>query len=112
MGILLEAALRYVESRTRAEIRASISRIRRSYRLCLDCRRDTRSEFYMLRKEVWLGTNLGVGDGMLCIGCVETRLGRRLTPEDFTDVPANSDDKRFPKSARLLSRLGRPRSCE
>ena len=27
--------------------------------------------------------------GMLCVGCVEERLGRRLQPDDFTDAEIN-----------------------
>jgi hypothetical protein len=27
---------------------------------------------------------------MLCIGCLEQRLGRLLTKDDFTDAPVNS----------------------
>jgi hypothetical protein len=69
--------------------------------------RDTfQDEYYILRDEVWLSAN-PKREGMLCIGCVETRIGRRLTPEDFTDVPINRDDKGWQKSKRLLSRLGR-----
>lgn len=42
--------------------------------------------------------------GMLCIGCLETRLGRYLTPDDFTDAPVNQGFFIF--SLRLLDRLG------
>lgn len=31
----------------------------------------------------------GDPDDILCIGCLEKRLGRSLTAADFTDVPAN-----------------------
>jgi hypothetical protein len=107
MGMVLELALRYVESCTFAEIRASERRLHRFRFLCLDCRHDTyQNEYYALRKEVWLSAN-PEGDGMLCIGCVEIRIGRHLTPEDFTDVPLNLDYKKWRKSKRLLSRLRR-----
>ena len=36
-------------------------------------------------------------DGMLCVGCLEARLGRRLTPSDFTGVPLN--EQPFPAVA-------------
>jgi hypothetical protein len=40
---------------------------------------------------------------MLCIGCVETRLGRKLTPDDFAPTSMN-----LTGSERLRSRvLGR-----
>lgn len=29
-------------------------------------------------------------DGMLCLNCLEKRIGRSLCPEDFMDVPLNS----------------------
>ena len=42
----------------------------------------------MLRDDVWNLTGLTVG--WLCVGCVEARLGRELTPEDFTPgLPVN-----------------------
>lgn len=42
--------------------------------------------------------------GMLCIGCLETRLGRRLVPEDFLDAPINNP-LAFEMSTRLRSRV-------
>jgi hypothetical protein len=48
-------------------------------------------EYYRLTEEIWAEANDGVvgAHGLLCIGCVELRLGRRLTPADFT-APADS----------------------
>jgi hypothetical protein len=70
---------------------------------CIDCgvNTDAIGEYFMLHDEVW---NAGVPEsrGMLCIGCVEARLHRRLTAADFTDAPTNF---RHDKSPRLLSRL-------
>jgi hypothetical protein len=40
----------------------------------------------------------------LCIGCVEQRLGRRLTNRDFDRIPLNVDAD-IPRSDRLKSRL-------
>jgi hypothetical protein len=40
-------------------------------------------ELYDVRPEVWSETGLGFHDGCLCIGCLETRIGRRLKPNDF-----------------------------
>jgi hypothetical protein len=42
--------------------------------------------------------------GMLCIGCLERRLGRQLTPDDFMAAPINDD----PMASRLRDRLGLP----
>jgi hypothetical protein len=75
--------------------------------LCLDCEVDTISidEFYSVTDELWARVNPGKG-GMLCIGCREKRLGRELTPDDFKSCPLNSDHRSYPKSERLLERLG------
>lgn len=59
-------------------------------------------EWYMLRHDVWHA----VADGapFLCVGCVESRLGRRLVRDDFSDVPLNTlADVR--RSRRLTDRL-------
>lgn len=80
-----------------------------SYRmfLCLDCQVDTSEigEYYMVHFELWRKIN-PADKGMLCIGCVEERLGRFLIPTDFLDAPINyktHDDK---SSDRLKARLG------
>jgi hypothetical protein len=75
--------------------------------LCLDCGIDTfRDEFYIVDDALWLDAN-PAGAGMLCVGCHERRLGRELTPDDFTDCPANRDPEYLElMSARLLERLG------
>jgi hypothetical protein len=44
---------------------------------------DERSEIYYVRKEVWAKTGLDCYGGCLCIGCLESRLGRQLEPKDF-----------------------------
>jgi hypothetical protein len=68
----------------------TLPRSRRNDPRCLDCDVDTLEigHFYMLRDDVWLEANPTV-DGMLCIDCLETRLGRRLAPTDFSDAPCN-----------------------
>jgi hypothetical protein len=62
---------------------------------CRKCGIDTLKigEIYMLRDELWqLAIERGRVpgkpgfEGMLCIDCVEGRLGRRLVYEDFTCV--------------------------
>jgi hypothetical protein len=75
---------------------------------CLDCNAETsftergkNDEYYMVHNHLWLKANPG-GAGKLCVGCLERRLGRRLTPGDFTDCSLNN----FPHgSKRLISRL-------
>lgn len=73
--------------------------------LCLDCGVDTGKigEFYFIKTELWLKI-VGAIKGMLCIGCLEKRLGRMLCKRDFTDATINNP--RFvSKSQRLMSRL-------
>jgi hypothetical protein len=77
---------------------------------CLDCRNETTfkkgpCEYYMVHNELWARANPQV-NGMLCIGCLEDLIGRRLTPDDFTDVPINNQPLNWNlKSNRLASRL-------
>jgi hypothetical protein len=59
------------------------------------------SEYYMVRDSIW--KRAGDVKGYLCIGCLEKRLGRRLTPRDFADVPCN--DWIETKTPRLVSRM-------
>lgn len=73
--------------------------------LCLDCKMDTGKalEHYYLRLDVWLQAH-NSKTGMLCIGCVENRLGRRLQSDDFTDASINNP-KVVAMSDRLRSRI-------
>ena len=41
----------------------------------------------MIHDKLWMAA--GMADGFLCIGCLEGRLGRTLTPRDFKNVPIN-----------------------
>jgi hypothetical protein len=41
----------------------------------------------MVHDSVW--KLAGMGPDMLCIGCLEARLGRKLEPHSFTDVLCN-----------------------
>jgi hypothetical protein len=72
----------------------------------MDCGNQTamthKDEYYMIHDALWLKAN-PKGEGMLCIGCVEDRLGRRLSADDFTDCLLNKS--RHGKSERLISRL-------
>jgi hypothetical protein len=70
---------------------------------CLDCGVFVHAinEYYMLHNAVWQEAH-PADDGMLCIGCVEERLGRRLTPGDFRlDCPCND----WTRSARFQQRI-------
>jgi hypothetical protein len=72
---------------------------------CIGCGLDTNEagEYYMLLNDVWAKT--GRGDAMACVGCVERRLGRRLTAGDFAECPLNAADWNA-QSRRLRQRLG------
>lgn len=73
--------------------------------MCLDCSIDTGKihEHYFIHTPLWISV-VGNSSGMLCVGCLEKRLGRKLTSTDFPDVTINNP--RFePKSQRLMERL-------
>lgn len=72
---------------------------------CLGCRIDTGKahEHYFVKTEVWLLAHSSIR-GMLCVGCLEDRIGRTLTKDDFTDAHINNP-RLYPMSDRLRSRL-------
>jgi hypothetical protein len=103
--------------------------------ICHDCGASTVTETYIVRNEIWDGvahdvcSRLGCGwdgvardvysrpgcggefcneercSGELCVSCLEHRLGRRLTAEDFPmDIPLNWFGEA--KSRRLQQRMG------
>jgi hypothetical protein len=81
---------------------------------CADCGAGTGTlgEYYMVRDDVWEQAWVGRRKSwqtpdreFLCIGCLEERLGRTLTPCDFPDYPIN-DPAKYGMSDRLRSRLG------
>lgn len=69
---------------------------------CKDCKVDTQLEYYMVHDELW--EEYGCDLGVLCVGCLENRMNRQLTPADFTDYPVNSVTG-WKKSDRLISRI-------
>lgn len=76
---------------------------------CLDCEASTmqNGEYYMIHNWLWIQAN-PKDSGMLCIGCLEARLGRKLTKYDFTDAPVNHVNQHsimLYKSKRLVNRL-------
>jgi len=46
-----------------------------------DCSIDNK-DYYMLQEDLWMKLN-GKDDGMLCMDCVENKLGRKLSGEDI-----------------------------
>lgn len=74
--------------------------------ICVDCGVNIGeiAEYYMVHDHIWAEAGMTSNGGMLCIGCLESRLDRDLTPSDFTDALLNS--MRFMRSAHLRHRLG------
>lgn len=71
---------------------------------CVDCSQNTSYEHYFATNEVWM-KQAGMGEaGMLCVGCLERRIGRRLEPTDFTDAHINNP-KTHPMTMRLRARI-------
>jgi hypothetical protein len=73
---------------------------------CVDCRWNAvrLGEWYMVHDSVWKAAGMETMGGALCIGCLEERLGRHLTADDFMDVPLN--DLSIPNtSSRLRAAL-------
>jgi hypothetical protein len=61
------------------------------------------SEVYTVKESVWKRTGLAPYGGCLCIGCLENRIGRKLTPKDFSRKhPFNSHA--MPATTRLQER--------
>ena len=58
---------------------------------CADCGIDTlrrgAADFYMVRTELW--RRYGVARGLLCLACLELRLGRPLEIADFNACPVS-----------------------
>ena len=86
---------------------------------CVDCGVGTLTlrEWYMVKDDVWELAWAGrrkswykdvpdctLGVEVLCIGCLEKRIGRKLTACDFTDALVN-DLRLGNNSARLRERL-------
>lgn len=73
---------------------------------CMDCLTEVTflipDEYYMVHDDLWLRANPD-GRGKLCVGCLESRIGRRLTATDFPESPIN---RRFTAmTERLRSRI-------
>lgn len=73
--------------------------------LCLDCKVDTGKthEHYFINTDLWLKV-VGSKTGMLCIGCLEQHIGRKLTKTDFPNVTINNP-KYQAMSNQLLDRI-------
>jgi hypothetical protein len=74
--------------------------------LCMDCGVDTEAinESYMVIDDLWLAV-VPTEAGMLCLGCLEKRLGRELQRKDFAEFSVNAAAEGMPVSERLKGRL-------
>ncbi len=85
---------------------------------CMVCDYDCVNEFYMVHDHLWQVAIEGLptptmrmiggritGGSLLCIGCLEKRLGRKLTAADFSKAPCNHDRDEYDTSSRLANRL-------
>jgi len=83
---------------------------------CKDCGNDISiwgiAEWFMVSDKVWEASGAGKEDD-LCVGCLEKRMGRKLSPDDFGGpggfFPVN---KIFEHSPRLRNRLGKTREMD
>ena len=71
--------------------------------LCDDCAVDIAEiqENYMVLNSIWRAAR---GNHLLCVACLEARLGRTLTSDDFSHAPINQGI--FGLSERLRDRIG------
>lgn len=56
---------------------------------CLDCGKDCikdDKDYYMIQHELWMNL-VGSHEGMLCMNCLETRLGHKLRKEEILSCP-------------------------
>ena len=68
--------------------------------LCLDCRKDTFDEYYFVHNHLWRrAVDRSQRHGMLCMSCLQLRLGRPLGRDDFK--PGQIDTR----ISELLARL-------
>lgn len=79
---------------------------------CMDCGDnviDKKEYQYMVRQPVWrqavkFSVDPSPARDLLCVNCLEKRLGRQLDPADFTDAPINREAVN--KSQKLRDRQG------
>lgn len=73
---------------------------------CMDCGRSTAGEDFMVNHALWAKHVADDGAGLICVGCLESRVGRRLHMGDFIHWPINNVNQGA-KSPRLIDRLMR-----
>jgi hypothetical protein len=71
---------------------------------CIDCGGDFDEYDYAVKDVVWAAGGLAPGGGILCIGCLERRLGRQLKHDDFV---SSLNEISHAQSLRLRDRLSK-----
>jgi len=63
--------------------------------VCDDCGKTVidRADYYMIKDELW--SEFGNEKGMLCLACMEKRLGREITHDDLTNCAVNWSHPRW-----------------
>lgn len=64
-----------------------------------------RTEVYDVKNTVWKKAGMRSWNGCLCVGCLESRIGRRLRPQDFSRHDAEVWE-RIASTRRLRERRG------
>jgi hypothetical protein len=60
---------------------------------CVDCGKE--AEYYTVAVELWASTGLAPNGGKLCLACLEKRIGREVTLDDFNRLlPLREEWKR------------------
>lgn len=63
--------------------------------MCMDCGKDTWvsvKDYYMVKDCIWEKYAWDVGEGMLCVDCMEERIGHKLTKNELTLCLLNYDN--------------------
>jgi hypothetical protein len=77
--------------------------------ICADCKIDvyTAGHYCMLKAHVWRQTGMGSWylSGVLCLDCIEHRLGRRLQLNDFAIARTKADRTLWSLGQAMLPRV-------
>ena len=55
--------------------------------ICWDC--DKKAEYFIVTDIVWKDAGFKTNAGVICMHCIEERLGRELVKDDFRDCSVN-----------------------
>jgi hypothetical protein len=66
--------------------------------LCMECHKNTKNkiDYYMLNTFLWRSIAKDI-KGMLCVSCVENKIGHTITKSDLLNCPLNWDHPIFGK---------------